>query len=160
MLNLVSRNIPRNTQLSNDTLHVNPIPVKQKNRDPLEFLSQKRQVTQSQYCAGLRLQLAFEIANRSDMQSADMGRDVVDGGRGHYEPSAKRLHACGDIALARSKLCADGFDLVRDVLERGLFLTEAAVKRVLTAERAQRRLNKQFKASLDTMAAAFGAPNN
>jgi hypothetical protein len=61
--------------------------------------------------------------------------------------------------LARAKLGATDFDLVRDVLGCGMFLTEAAAQRGITAERAQRRLNKSFRVCLDIMAAAFSAPN-
>jgi hypothetical protein len=144
------------------SLHVNTTivsPVKRKMRDPLEFLAQKRQISSPQYCAGLRLQLAFEVAGRGGLQSPDPGRVVVDGGRGCFEPAAKRLRACGDLVLARKKLEADGFALLRDVLERGLFLKEAAFERGLCAERAQRKLNKRFRESLDIMASAFSAPN-
>jgi hypothetical protein len=84
-----------------------------------------------------------------------MGRDVIDGGRGHYEPGAKQLGACSDLRLARTKLGPAGFDLVRDVLDRGLFLKDAAIERGLTADRQQRKLNKQFKAHLDVLADAF-----
>jgi len=131
--------------------------VKRKMRDPLEFLAQKRQITQSQYCAGVRLQLAFEVVGRGGLRSPDMARDVVDGGRRCFEPSAKRLRACKDIALAGTKLGAD-FELVRQVLAEGLFLKEIALERDLTAERAQRKLNRRFKECLDTMASAFAAP--
>jgi hypothetical protein len=144
--------------MTNYIIDVNPAPVKRQNRDPLDFLASKRQISQSQYSAGLRLQRAFEIANHGGLQSADMARDIVDGSRCQHEPNAKRLRACADLALTRAKLGTD-FALVEDVLARGLYLIEAAIERGLTAEMAQRKLNKQFRASLETMALAFSTPN-
>ena len=133
-------------------------PVKRKMRDPLEFLAQKRQITQSQYCADCACNLpsrwwAVEGCNHPTWLGTSLTAAA--------SLRARRPAASGvwRSVVGTLKLSPADFELVRQVLADGLFLTEVALHRGLTAERAQRKLNKRFKECLDILSSAFAAPN-
>lgn len=125
--------------------------------DPLGALWARRQIDDAKYCAGRHWQKLYEQAEIGGIRGMDTTREPVDGGGFRIEfLTERRRRAVAKLARCTELLGLRGDALVRDVLGKGMFLTQAAADRGLATRRGLEYLGVRFRECLETLAHEFG----
>lgn len=124
--------------------------------DPLAAMHAAGQVDQCQYMAGRHWQKALELSEVGSVKAIDPGKEAVDGGQLADPISEPQKKAIADLSKAARALGMEGEAIVRDILGRGLTITDAAQRRGLIDDIGRRYLGKRFREGLDTLAFIFG----
>lgn len=124
--------------------------------DPLAAMHAAGQLDECQYMAGRHWQKALELAEVGSVKAIDPSKEAVDGGQLADPISEPQQKAIRDMARCDKALGSEGAALIRDVLGKGLTVTDAAKRRGLENEAGRKYLGKRFRECLDTLAYVLG----
>src|SRR3989304_5667305 len=118
--------------------------------DPLDGA---RQIDDAQYHAGRRWQRAIEVAQIGGLHGIDTTRERVDGGPiARATISDRQAKALQYLAWSRGLLGKLSYELIHDVLGRGLTVRQAAAERGRASEGDVRHAGRTFRDALTLLA--------
>jgi hypothetical protein len=124
--------------------------------DPLGLMWARHQIDDAKIMAGRHWQKFYAAAEVGMLRSVDLSRERVDGGaRGGEVLTERRKRAMSTLRHCRYVLGEEGDLLVREVLGRGLCLSEVAASRGL-ARRTLEYLGPRLRECLESLAKTFG----
>ena len=121
--------------------------------DPLAAMHAARQIDDAQYHAGRRWQRAIEVAQIGGLHGIDTTRERVDGGPiARATISDRQAKALQYLAWSRGLLGKLSYELIHDVLGRGLTVRQAAAERGRASEWDVRHAGRTFRDALTLLA--------
>jgi hypothetical protein len=125
--------------------------------DPLGALHVRHQIDAAKFMAGRHWQRLYEASQIGTLRGMDLTRERVDGGGGNGVElmSDHRIKAMAALTRCCGLLGQEGDALVRDVLGKGMQVTEAAAARGL-GPRGLVYLGQRLRECLETLAHEFG----
>lgn len=123
--------------------------------DPLAAMRASCQIDEVQFLAGRHWQFCYIRSELGAIRGIDPTKQRVDGGQLADPISEVQKKAIKDLNMADRSLGVEGTVLIRDILGRGLTISQAADSRGLITERGHNYIGKRFRECLDTLAIVF-----